>query len=533
METRILICLVMSILVLTDMSEVVIAATFTSKLIHRFSDEMKEFRVSINGRDKMLSSWPRRKSVDYYQLLVGNDFQRQNMKLGAEYQFLFPSQGSKTISFGDDFGWLHYTWIDIGTPNVSFLVALDAGSDLLWVPCDCIECAPLSASHYNSLDRDLSEYSPSESSTSKHVSCSNELCDLGSNCKNTKQPCPYIANYYSDNTSSSGLLVEDTLHLASSSSHASKSLVQAPVIIGCGRKQSGVYLDGVAPDGVMGLGLGDISILSSLAKAGLAPNSFSMCFDDDDSGRIFFGDKGPASQKSTSFLPLDGKIDAYMVGVEGCCIGSSCLEQTKFQAQVDSGTSFTFLPKKVYGEVVAEFDKKINTKRSSYDGSPWEYCYETSSEGLHKIPTLSLMFLHNNSFEVHNPVFLIYENEEVTGFCLAIQPSAVNYGIIGQNFMTGYRVVFDREKLNLHWSRSNCQDLSKEEGIPDQDKPENPLPTTEQQSTGGGKHAVAPAVAGRTTTNPSTASRRFMSKLQLPAQLSLLLLVTSLLRSVI
>lgn len=46
---------------------------------------------------------------------------------------------------------LHYTWIDIGTPNVSFLVALDAGSDLLWVPCDCIQCAPLSASYYDSL----------------------------------------------------------------------------------------------------------------------------------------------------------------------------------------------------------------------------------------------------------------------------------------------------------------------------------------------------------------------------------------------
>jgi hypothetical protein len=46
---------------------------------------------------------------------------------------------------------LHYTWIDIGTPNVSFLVALDTGSDLLWVPCDCIECAPLSGAHYNVL----------------------------------------------------------------------------------------------------------------------------------------------------------------------------------------------------------------------------------------------------------------------------------------------------------------------------------------------------------------------------------------------
>lgn len=48
-------------------------------------------------------------------------------------------------------GRLHYAWIDIGTPNVSFLVALDTGSDLLWVPCDCVQCAPLSSSYYTVL----------------------------------------------------------------------------------------------------------------------------------------------------------------------------------------------------------------------------------------------------------------------------------------------------------------------------------------------------------------------------------------------
>ena len=32
---------------------------------------------------------------------------------------------------------------------MSFMVALDAGSDLLWVPCDCINCAPFSATYYN------------------------------------------------------------------------------------------------------------------------------------------------------------------------------------------------------------------------------------------------------------------------------------------------------------------------------------------------------------------------------------------------
>ncbi|XP_026405203.1 aspartic proteinase-like protein 1 isoform X1 [Papaver somniferum] len=55
-----------------------------------------------------------------------------------------------------------------------------------------------------------------------------------------------------------------------------------------------------------------------------------------------------------------------MVGVEGCCVGSSCLAQTKFQAQVDSGTSFTFLPTKVYGEVVSEEQENSGEKQVNY-----------------------------------------------------------------------------------------------------------------------------------------------------------------------
>lgn len=500
MATRFLISLIISCI----LAESSMAVTFSSKLIHRFSEEVKAFGVPKNG------AWPEKKSLEYYQLLMKNDLQKQKMNLKLKkYQLLFPSEGSKTMSFGNDFGWLHYTRIDIGTPDVSFLVALDAGSDLLWLPCDCIQCAPLSASYYNSLDRDLNEYSPSGSSTSKHISCSHQLCELGPNCKSPKQSCPYTVNYNSENTSSSGMLIEDTFHLASGSGGTPKT-VHAPVIIGCGRKQSGGYLDGVAPDGLMGLGFGEISVPSSLAKAGLVPDSFSMCFDEDDAGRIFFGDKGLATQQSTPFLLSDGKYTTYIIGAKACCIGNTCLEQTSFKALVDSGTSFSFLPDKVYESVVQEFDSRVNAKSSKFEGSPWEYCYETSSQESPKIPSLMFMFPSNNSFVVHNPVFLIYGNKGVVGFCLAIQPTDGDVGIIGQNFMTGYRLVFDRENLKLGWSRSNCQDLSENNNSlpltsPPNGRPANPLPTNEQQSAPSG-HAVAPAVAGKTPSKPSAAS---------------------------
>nr|KJB49161.1 hypothetical protein B456_008G103400 [Gossypium raimondii] len=333
------------------------------------------------------------------------------------------------------------------------------------IVCNVLHCQPVTIVVWCSViygasimqDRDLSEYRPSGSSSSRHVPCSHQLCESSLNCKSSKQQCPYTIDYYTENTSSSGLLVEDTLHLASVDDHKLNTSVQASVIIGCGMKQSGGYLDGVAPDGLMGLGPGEISVPSVLAKAGLIRNSFSMCFDDEDSGRIYFGDKGPPTQESTHFLPSDGKYETYIVGVEACCIGNSCLKQMGFSAVVDSGTSFTFLPNEVYERIAKEFDRQINATITSYPGYPWKYCYKSSSEELPKVPHLKLVFPLNNSFVVFNPVFVVYGIQGISGFCLAVQPMEGDVGTIGQNFMTGYRMVFDREKMKLGWSPSNCK----------------------------------------------------------------------------
>ncbi|XP_004502449.1 aspartic proteinase-like protein 1 isoform X2 [Cicer arietinum] len=487
-----------------------VPTTFSVRLVHRFSEEMKPVRVQT-------ADWPDRRSMRYYQMLLGNDFLRHKINLGgARHQLLFPSKGSKTMSFGNDFAWLHYMWIDIGTPSISFLVALDAGSDLLWVPCDCIQCAPLSARYYPILDRDLNEYSPARSLSSKHLSCSHRLCDMGSNCKTSKQQCPYTINYLTDNTSSSGLLVEDILHLQSSDGggggSTSNSSVQAPVVVGCGMKQSGSYLEGVAPDGVIGLGPGESSVPSFLAKSGLIRDSFSLCFNEDSSGRLFFGDQGSTVQQSTPFLPLDGMFSTYIIGVEAFCIGNYCPKVTSFKAQFDSGTSFTLLPGHAYRAITEEFDKQVNVTRSTLNDSLWEYCYALSLQQLPKIPTLTLTFQQNNSFVVYNPIVVFYNNQEIDGFCLAIQPTEGDIGTIGQNFMMGYRLVFDRENKKLAWSHSNCQDLGLGKRIPfspANGTSSNPLPADEQQRSNG--HAVSPAVAGRTPQKPSVASSQMIS----------------------
>lgn len=494
--------LVVALVLLLSLSSGVAAGVYSSKLIHGFSDEV----VSIWASKGKNVTVPERGSAEHMRVLLSSDLKRQKLKLGSQNQLLVPSQGSETFFYGNDMGWLHYTWIDIGTPNVSFLVALDAGSDLLWVPCDCVQCAPLSSSFYSVLDRDLSEYNPSKSSTSKHLSCSNRFCQLGSNCKNPKEHCPYNVDYYSENTSSSGFLFEDQLHLVSIDLHANKSLLEASVILGCGSKQSGSYLDGSAPDGLMGLGPGEISVPSSLAKSGLVPHSFSLCFDSSYSGRIYFGDQGPAVQRSAPFLPYEREYSGYFVKVEAYCLGNYCLKQNGFEAQIDSGSSFTYVPYEAYKLVVAEFDKRVNATRSGIEDFP--YCYQARSHGQPSVPSMKFMLAMNQSFVIQNPMFRVSSYQGTDLYCLGLLPIDAEIGIVGQNFMLGYRMVFDWENMKLGWSHSSCQDLSDSDKEhmppPPSELSMNPLPNEQERAPQG--HAVAPAIAGRTPRPASAAS---------------------------
>lgn len=79
-------------------------------------------------------------------------------------------------------------------------------------------------------DFDLQIYNPNGSSTSKKVTCNNSLCMHRSQCPGTFSNCPYMVSYVSAETSTSGILVEDVLHLTKEDNH--HDLVEANVIFG-------------------------------------------------------------------------------------------------------------------------------------------------------------------------------------------------------------------------------------------------------------------------------------------------------------
>jgi hypothetical protein len=72
----------------------------------------------------------------------------------------------------------------------------------------------------------------------------------------------------------------------------------------CGTNQTGPFLTGsTVPNGLLGLGMQNISTPSILARAKVVADSFSMCFDYGlGTGRLVFGDRGSSKAQSTPII---------------------------------------------------------------------------------------------------------------------------------------------------------------------------------------------------------------------------------------
>ncbi|XP_048334943.1 aspartyl protease family protein 1 isoform X2 [Ziziphus jujuba] len=359
--------------------------TFGFDVHHRFSDPVK----GILGFDEL----PEKGSLAYYAAMAHRDnlIKRRHLQTNVDQTApLIFNYGNETYRI-PAFGYLHYANVSVGTPSSSYLVALDTGSDVFWLPCDCTNACVRSVEFSNNDVLNFNIYSPNTSSTSQKTPCNSTMCNP-QRCATEAPECPYQVQYLSNGTSSTGILVEDVLHLTTDDAKQEK--VEARITFGCGKVQTGTFLEGAAPNGLFGLGMEDISVPSILARDKLASNSFSMCFGPDGLGRIRFGDNGSLDQGQTPFNL-----------------------------------------------------RQLHPNQTNF-----------------KYPRLNLTMKGGDQYYVINPLELMTV-EGVRVFCLAVVKSG-DVNIIGQNFMTGYRVTFDREKKVLGWKESNCYDNEETNTLP-------------------------------------------------------------------
>ncbi|PRQ47334.1 putative nepenthesin [Rosa chinensis] len=404
--------------------------TFGFNFHHRFSDPV----TGILGYDEL----PQKGSPEYYAAITHRDRLIRGRHLGETKTPLTFVYGNETYRI-PAFGHLHYANVSVGTPRTSYLVALDTGSDLLWLPCDCISCVKGVDTSHGELDFDI--YSPNKSTTSKKVPCNSTYCEQQQLCSSPSSDCPYFINYLSASTSSSGIVVEDVLHLTTDD--AKLKGVKAPIAFGCGRYQTGTFLSGAAPNGLLGLGMDGVSIPSMLAKQGLASNSFSMCFGINGTGRIRFGDNGSVDQPETPFYVGD-KYPTYNITVTQIAINKSVAD-LDFYAIWDSGTSFTYLNDPAYTQISNSFNSAIKDKRATDNSDlPFEYCYTVRPN-----QTLNLIMKGGKQYNVIHPLVVLLDEEgNILFYCLGVVKSE-DVNIIGREYLSLHTA-----DLTIHFSCS-------------------------------------------------------------------------------
>ncbi|KAL6603472.1 hypothetical protein ACP70R_043833 [Stipagrostis hirtigluma subsp. patula] len=428
---------------------------------HRSSPVVRQW-AEARGHLFLGAPWPAHGSPEYYSELSRHDRAHLARRGLAGADGLLSFADGNDTRFRRDLGYTYYAKVAVGTPPTTFLVALGTGSELFWVPCGCERCVPgLPATAMTEDGLELRQYSPRKSSTSKMVPCGHTLCYQPCARAGNGSSCPYTLG------DSSGVLVEDVLHLTREGPGG--AAVKAPVVFGCAQEQTGHFFQGT-----LGLGMNKISVPSVLASSGLvASDSFSMCFSHDGVGRINFGDAGSRGQDETRFI-VDSAQATYNVSFKSINVGRTSTP-VELTAAIVSDAALTYLREPAYTAIATSFHSQILEKRVTYrvgttNSGDFEYCYELSPEQTKvEMPEVSLTTKEGAVFPITRPFFFLQDHffhpfgftDEIKGrrphgYCLGILKSDKGRDIIGQNFMAGLKVVFDRERSVLGWQKFDC-----------------------------------------------------------------------------
>lgn len=289
-------------------------------------------------------------------------------------------------------GIMYLANLSLGDPPTNVYAIADTGSDLFWVQCEpCDVC-------YNQTDP---IYYRDKSQSYTEMSCDTSFCEsLGNNGECTNHAERYCAYKYSyaDGTRTVGLL---SLDMVGFSSHYSSEDKTTQVGFGCGIQNYNT-VPGYRDGGVLGLGPGELSLVSQLAKEGKQKKTFAYCIgnlgDPKSPGYLVFGDEKYLEGDKTP-MQVD---EFYYVTVTGISFDGEKLKidpalmRRKADGSggviVDSGSTLTFLAEGVYGVVRGALTAVMKELYNMEPFDDQDRCYQGRIGKLQWFPLMNIYF---------------------------------------------------------------------------------------------------------------------------------------------
>ncbi|KAF8020040.1 hypothetical protein BT93_G0665 [Corymbia citriodora subsp. variegata] len=325
--------------------------------------------------------------------------------------------------------------VGLGTPKVDLPLIFDTGSDITWAKCmPCPNCYPQQGPLFE----------PSESTTSSNPPCS-------------ASKCTYSIDY-ADGSHSDGYYVRDLLTLT-------PEYQFQDFIFGCSENYSN---DFGATSGVLGLGQGDHTLISSVESKFSTIFCYCIPSSESSNGYLLFGSEALSNCQTKNTTPLIFDQDDpsfYFVNLVGIALGnqkfSLSSESPPPKTIIDSGTTFTRLPPSIYNAVREEFNKYMSKYPKAKSPSTMDTCYDLRGQENVNLPTVTLQF--EKTDVTLDPSAVVWRDNDDAQVCLAFKPNPERPDpkrpdrvIIGNVQQRNLNILFNIQDEEFHFGRGDC-----------------------------------------------------------------------------
>ncbi|KAM3328823.1 hypothetical protein ACQJBY_026134 [Aegilops geniculata] len=354
--------------------------------------------------------------------------------------------------------------VNIGTPPTPMVAIADTGSDLIWLNCSYGGDGPgLAAGRDADAQSPGVQFDPSKSTTFSLVDCDSGACgELPDAACGTDSKCRYSYSY-GDGSHTSGVLSTETFTFADAAGGRGDGTTRlADVNFGCSTTFVGTFIG----DGLVGLGGGDLSLVSQLGAHTSLGRRFSYClvpYSLMASSALNFGSRAAVTDPGAATTPLiPSKVKAYYtVELRSVKVGDKTFAAPdQSPVIVDSGTTLTYLPEALLDSLVEELTRRIKLPPAQSPEKFLPLCFDVSGvrEGqvAAMIPDVTLGLGGGAAVTLKAENTFVEVQEGTLCLAVAAMSEQLPASIIGNIAQQNMHVGYDLDKGTVTFAPVDC-----------------------------------------------------------------------------